>query len=156
MKDVIHAFKLRAPGMMQIIFDIYERIFPVMTAGRNVSVQFDCCSSASLEEDTEGRRISKIWKSKKKSQKAAEIIDSFELTVRTCQKFSSRQIPFYSAWLTLKEVFLILFPHLYASCINLDRELVHAAEWYWLKGEYGLVERGNIMGPTQMKSMVHQ
>lgn len=108
----------------------------------------------------EGGRISKIWK--QSPEKAAEIIDSFfELTMRTCQKFSSRQSPLYSAWSALKEVSYILLPHQYASCINLDWELVqrnrsHVVERYWLKGECGLVERGNNMGPTQMKSMVHQ
>lgn len=60
MKAVIYAFKLRAPGMMQIISDIYERIFPAMTAGPNVLVQFDWSSSSSLEDDREGGRISKI------------------------------------------------------------------------------------------------
>lgn len=160
MKAVIYAFKLRAPGMMQIISDIYERIFPAVTAGPNVLVQFDWSSSSSLEDDREGGRISKIWK--QSPEKAAEIIDSFfELTTRTCQKFSSRQSPLYSAWSALKEVSYILLPHQYASCINLDWELVqrnrsHVAERYWLKGECGLVGRGNNMGPTQMKSMVHQ
>lgn len=145
---------------MQIFSEIYERIFPAVTAGRNVLVQFDWSASASLEEDREGGRISKIWK--QSPEKAAEIIGSFfELTARTCQKFSSPHSPIYSALSALKEVSYILFPHRYASCINLDWELAqrnrsHTAEWYWLKGECGLVECGNNMGPTQMKSMAHQ
>lgn len=76
-----------------------------------------------------------------------------------CQKFFCRQSPLNSAWSALKEVSYMLFPHRYAWCINLDWELVqrngsHVAERYWLKGECGFLERGNNMGPTQMKSML--
>lgn len=39
--------------MMQIISDIYEKIFPALTAGPNVSVQFDWSTSVILE-DREG------------------------------------------------------------------------------------------------------
>lgn len=102
-------------------------------------------------------RISKVWK--QSPEKATEIINSFfELQARTCQKFSSRQSTLFRM---VGRFLYILFPHRDTSSANLDWELVqrnrsHTAEWYWLKGECGLVERGNNMGPTQMKSMVHQ
>lgn len=48
MKAVIYAFNWRVPGMMQIISDIYERIFPSLTAEPNVLVQFDWSTSAGL------------------------------------------------------------------------------------------------------------
>lgn len=58
-------------------------------------------------------------------KKAAEIIDSFfELMARPCQKLCSRWSPFNYAGPAVKEVSYILFPHRYASCINLDREPV--------------------------------
>lgn len=98
MKAVIYAFKLRAPGMMQIISDIYERIFPAVTTGPNVLVQFDWSSSASLEGD--GGREGGHPKSKNKVPKKQRKLSTpfFELTARTCQKFSFRQSPLYSAW----------------------------------------------------------
>lgn len=89
MKAVIYAFKLCAPGMMQIISDIYERIFPAVTAGPNVLVQFDWSSSASLEEDREGGRED-IQNLKTKSRKSSGNYRLFEFTARTCQKFSFR------------------------------------------------------------------
>lgn len=50
-----------------------------MTAEANVLVQIDWSSSASLEEDRPGGRISKIRKQSPK--KAAEIIDSFFISL---------------------------------------------------------------------------
>lgn len=120
MKAVIYAFKLRAPGMMQIIFDISERIFPAVTVGPNVLVQFDWSTSVSLEEDGEGGYPNF---ENNVPKKAAEIIQSFfELTARTCQKFSSRQSPLQNTRSAVEEVSELLFPHRYASCINLDGE----------------------------------
>lgn len=106
--------------MMQIISDIYEKIFPALTAGPNVLVQFDWSTSAILEEDREGGYPNS---ENKVPKKAAEIIDSFlEPMSRTCQKFCSRQAPFNYARSAVKEVSYILFPHRYASRVHLDRE----------------------------------
>lgn len=51
MKTVIYALQSHAPGMMHIISDIYERIFPAVTAGLNALVHIDWSTSVSLEED---------------------------------------------------------------------------------------------------------
>lgn len=67
MKAVIYAFNWRISGMMQIISDIYERIFPSLTAEPNVLVQFDCSTSAGLEEDREGGNPNSQNKSQKSS-----------------------------------------------------------------------------------------
>lgn len=68
MKAVIYAFKWRAPGMMQIISDIYERIFPALTAGPNVLVQFDWSTSVSRRTEREDIQTLKT-KSQKKQRK---------------------------------------------------------------------------------------